>query len=347
MKLKKFMALGLSTIMTMGMLVGCSDNSGSEENGEKTFKVGMITDSGGVNDESFNQTTWAGLQNIEKELGEETVKVSYLESTKDADYAPNIDTYVDNDMDLIIGVGFKLAPAIEKAAAAYPEQKFMIIDASCENGNPENVTSMFFEDNVSSYLVGVIAAKMTETDKIGFIGGIESGALEKFKWGYIAGAEAANENIEVQAQYANSFTDAAKGKSMAQTMYSNGVDIIFSAAGGVGIGSIEAAKEADKKAIGADLDQNVLAPDHIISSAMKNIDVAVSNMVRDFVVDGTFKGGEIETHTLKSGGVGIAPSTDKNVGPDVLEVVNEYIEKINAGEIVVPETEEQYKELKK
>ena len=350
MKLKKFMALGLSTIMTAGMLVGCSGNSeneGEASNGEKAFKVGMITDTGGVNDESFNQSAWAGLQNIEKELGKEKVETSYLESTKDADYAPNIDTYVDQEMDLIIGVGFKLAPAVEKAAAAYPEQKFMIIDGVCENGNPENVTSMFFEDHVSSYLVGLIAGKMTETDKVGFIGGMESEAIEKFKWGYTAGAEEANENVEVQSQYANSFTDAAKGKSMAQTMHSNGVDIIFSAAGGVGIGSIEAAKENNKKAIGVDLDQNALAPANIISSAMKNIDVAVANMVRNFVVDGEFKGGEIETHTLQSGGVGIAPTSDKNVPPDVLELVNEYIEKINAGEIVVPQNEDEYKELNK
>ncbi len=346
MKLKKFIALGLATVMTTGMLVGCSSNTESGETEGEKIKVGMITDTGGVNDESFNQSAWTGLENIKEELGEENIEVKYLESKQDADYPQNIETFIDEEMDLIIGVGFKLEPAIAEAAASYTDQKFALIDAVVEGGNPENVTSLLFEDHISSYLTGLIAGRMTDTNKVAFIGGIKGEVLERFNWGFRAGAEAANENVEVIAQYSNSFTDAALGKSIANQMHNDGVDIIFTAAGGVGIGAIEAAKENGKKAIGVDQDQNALAPENIITSAMKNIDVAVATLVRN-LANGEFKGGEVVVNTLEMGGVGIAPTSDKNVPPDVLEFVNEQAEKIKAGEITVPQNEEEYKELNK
>ncbi len=353
MKLKKFIALGLATVMTAGMLVGCSSKpqtesgEGSKTEESKQYKVGMITDTGGVNDQSFNQSAWEGLLSIQEELGKDKLDVKYLESTKDADYATHIETFADQEMDLIIGVGFKLGPAIGEASKAYPEQKFALIDAAVDGGNPENVTSLFYEDHVSSYLVGLIAGRMTETNKVAFIGGIESDVLERFNWGFRAGAEAAKENVQVVSQYSNSFTDAALGKSIANQMHKNGVDIIFTAAGGVGIGAIEAAKENGKKAIGVDQDQNALAPDNIITSAMKNIDVSVAEMVRNLVEKNEFKGGEAIVNTLAMEGVGIAPTTNKNVPPDVLKFVDEQAEKIKAGEIEVPQNEEEYNALKK
>lgn len=352
MKLNKFLALALSSVLTVGMLTGCSSDeekettdAGTGTEASEPIKVGMITDTGGVNDESFNQSAWRGLETIEKELGEDVVEVAYLESTKDADYVTHIDTFMDEEMDLIIGVGYKLEPAIAEAATVYPDQKFLLIDEVVKGGNPENVSSMMFDAHVASYLVGVIASEMSETGNIGFIGGMESELLETFRWGYVAGAEAVNPDVKVQAQYANSFTDQALGKSIAVQMYANDADVIYSAAGGVGIGAIEAAKENNKYAIGVDQDQYSLAPENMLTSAMKNIDTAVTETVRD-LVNGEFAGGEVVNHTLQSGGVGIAPTTDKNVPAEVLAIVDEYIAKINSGEIVVPTTEEEYKELK-
>lgn len=347
MKLKKFMALGLATVLTSTMLVGCggsseqANNEGSS-NDDGIIKVGMITDTGGVNDESFNQSSWKGLQDAQKEIGADKLEVKYLESKQDSDYITNIDTFVDEEMDLIIGVGFKLQPAIQEAAENYPDQKFAIIDEVVE---APNVESLLFEDHVAAYLAGLVAGKMTETNKVGFIGGIEGPVLERFRWGFRAGVEAANPDAEYIDQYVNSFTDVAKGKSTAQQMHSQGVDVILTAAGAVGTGAIEAAKENNKKAIGVDQDQNYLAPDNVITSAVKNIDVSVANLVKE-LVNGNFQGGETVVNTLEMGGVGIASSTDKNVQPDVLEFVNEQADKIKSGEITVPQTKEEYEAMK-
>ena len=337
MKLKKLIALGLATVMSASMLVGCgakSDSNASTDNGDKVFKVGMITDTGGVNDESFNQSTWKGFQDAQEKFGKDKLEIKYLESKQDADYVQNIDTFADEEMDLIIGVGFKLEQAITEAAKNYPEQQFALIDAVCEGEQPENVTSLLFEDNASAYLT------------VGFIGGMESPVISKFDYGFRAGVKAANPDAEVMVQYANSFTDSALGKTIANQMHSKNADIIFTCAGAVGIGAIEAAKENGKKAIGVDQDQNALAPKNVITSAMKNIDVAVVELLSK-VVDGSYKGGEVIINTLAMNGVGIPQSSEKNVPPDVLKYVIEEAEKVKSGEVKVPATKEEFEQLNK
>lgn len=342
MKLKKIVALSLTMMMTVGLLAGCGKKTDDAAGGteSKKVKVGMITDVGGVHDESFNQSSWEGLQAVQKELGEDKVEVKYLESSQDSDYVPNIEQFVDEDMDLIIGVGYKLADAIKQASEDYPEQQFALIDDQYET-QPANVTSLLFEDNASSYLTGLIAGRMTETDVVGFIGGMESVVISKFENGFKAGVKDANPDAEILVQYANSYSDQALGKSIANSMIANGADVIFPAAGAVGTGAIEAVKEKDKMAIGVDRDQNSLAPDHVITSAMKNIDVAVANLVKSFV-DGTYKSGEVVIGTLATEGVGIAPTSDKNVPQDVLDYVNEQVTEITNGNIVVPATLDEY-----
>lgn len=341
MKLKKLVALSLTMIMSVGLLVGCGSNEDAAS--DDKVKIGMITDVGGVNDESFNQSSWEGLQAVEKELGKDKIEVKVLESTQDADYDSNIDQFIDQEMDLIIGVGYKLEKAIAKASKAYPEQQFAIVDHAYET-QPENVTSLLFEDNASAYLTGLIAGKMTKTNKVGFIGGMEGVVISKFENGFKAGAKDANPDVEVSVQYANSFSDQALGKSIANQMIKNSVDVVFSAAGAVGTGAIEAVKENDKMAIGVDRDQNSLAPDHVITSAMKNIDVAVGNLAKAFV-DGSYKSGEVIIGSLATGGVGIAPTSEKNVPKEVLEYVEAQTKEIIDGKIKVPATDEEYKEL--
>ena len=341
MKLKKLVALSLTMIMSVGLLVGCGSNKDAAS--DDKVKIGMITDVGGVHDESFNQSSWEGLQAVEKELGKDKIEVKVLESTQDADYDSNIDQFIDQEMDLIIGVGYKLEKAIAKASKAYPEQQFAIVDHAYET-QPENVTSLLFEDNASAYLTGLIAGKMTKTNKVGFIGGMEGVVISKFENGFKAGVKDANPDAEISVQYANSFSDQALGKSIANQMIKNGVDVVFSAAGAVGTGAIEAVKENDKMAIGVDRDQNSLAPDHVITSAMKNIDVAVGNLAKDFV-DGSYKSGEVIIGSLATGGVGIAPTSEKNVPKEVLEYVEAQTKEIVDGKIKVPATDEEYKEL--
>ena len=344
MQLKKLFAIGLAFTMMTTLLVGCSNkNDGADNTSKDVYTIGMITDTGGVNDESFNQSTWEGLQKAEEKYGSDKVKVKYLESTKDADYVPNIETFVEEDLDLIIGVGYKTADAIAEAAKNYPEKEFAIVDHAYEK-QPENVTSLVYEDNTSSYLAGLIAGKMTETNKVAFISGMESVVLNRFQYGYMAGVKAANPDCEVVVRCANSFNDAALGKSIANQMHKDGADVIFTAAGAVGTGAIEAAKENGKMAIGVDTDQNALAPNNVITSAVKNIDVSVIDLIGK-LIDGNYKGGEVVTNTLASGGVGIAATTDKNVPEDILKYVDEQADLVKSGEIKVPQNEKEYKEI--
>ena len=344
MRFKKIFAVGLILTMITSLSVGCTNKNGADDVSEKVYKIGMITDTGGVNDESFNQSTWEGLQKAEEKYGKDKVQVKYLESNQDADYAPNIETFVEEELDLIIGVGYKTADAIEKAATNYPDIQFAIVDHSYEN-QPENVTSLVYEDNTASYLTGLIAGKMTKTNKVAYIGGMQSVVLDRFEYGYKAGVRAANPDCEVIARYANSFNDSALGKSIANQMHKDGVDVIFTAAGAVGTGAIEAAKENNKMAIGVDTDQNDLAPNNVITSAVKNIDVSVIDLVGK-LIDGTYEGGQVVVNTLESGGVGIAETTDKNVPQDILDYVEQESKKIKEGQIIVPENAEQYNQNK-
>ena len=340
MQLKKLFAVGLTAIMMSSLLVGCSSKT---ESNEDVYKIGMISDTGGVNDESFNQSTWEGLQQAQEKYGKDKVQVKYVESSQEADYTPNIETFVEEDLDLIIGVGYKMAGAIEEASKNYPDVQFAIIDHSYEK-QPENVTSLIYEDNTAAYLAGLVAAKKTETNKVAFIGGIKSATLDKFEYGFRAGVKAANPKFELTVRYLNSFSDSALAKSVANQMHKDGVDVIYTAAGAAGTGAIEAAKENNKMAIGVDVDQSPLAPDNIISSTMKNVNVSIVNLVGEILED-NYQGGQVIVNTLASGGVGLSDTTKDHVSKDILDYVNEQAGKIKSGEIVVPENEKQYNEI--
>lgn len=348
MNFKKILAFTTSLALATTMLVGCSKKTEETPNevpsGGKKIKVAMVTDTGGVNDQSFNQSAWEGLQKIQKEYGKEKIEIKYLESKQDADYVTNLETLYDEGQDLIIGTGFNLADAIKNASEHYPDQKFAIVDYSYGDKQPENVKSILFNDQEASYLVGVIAANMTKTDKIGFIGGKKGDVIGRFEYGYKAGFKSIKPNGEVLAQYADSFTDSAKGKAIANQMHKDGADVIFTAGGDVGTGAIEAAKEANKYAIGVDRDQNDLAPNNVITSSMKRVDNAVYNIVKE-LEEGKFKSGDTVVYGLKDDGVGIAPTTDKLVDAKIIEEVNSIKDKIVKGEIKVPSNEAEYNEM--
>lgn len=303
----------------------------------KEVKYGIITDIGGVNDQSFNQGAWEGMKMAEKEFG---AKVSYLESKTDADYSPHLETMIDNENDLIIGIGFKMGDAIKESASHYPDQQYAIVDYAYDPQIP-NVTGILFKQNESSYLVGLIAGKTTKTGKIGFINGMDTPTMNTFGYGFYAGILDANPDAKISGQYADSFGDPAKGKAIANQMYADGCDIIFVAAGDTGNGVIEAAKEQNKWVIGVDRDQNSLAPDNVLTSAMKRVDSSVLDMGKR-LLEGNLKGGETIVYGLENEGVGIAPTSSKNVAADVLTYVESVKAEIIAGKISVPNTLEEY-----
>lgn len=346
---KKFLAVMMMAAMTLSLAACGSSNkensnndagtaseaAQTEETGTKSdFKASMVTDTGGVNDQSFNQSAWEGLQQVQKETGAE---VTYLESTQESDYTTNLDKQVDEGSKLVWGIGFAMADAILESAEVNDEVNFAIVDNAYEEV-PANVTCVTFNAQDSSFLVGYIAGQTTETNKVGFIGGISSNIIDQFEYGYRAGVQyAADElgkEIEVDVQYADSFSDSAKGKAIATTMYSNGCDIVFHAAGGVGIGVIEAAVEADKYVIGVDSDQSYLAPDNVLTSALKRVDVAVAN-ITEMAMNGEKIGGQTFTYGLPDGGVGI-PEQNPNLKSEVYDKAMKIQEKIAGGEIVPP-----------
>ena len=334
--MKKIIAFGLISLLILGlMIVSCKKGSDAGA----SLKIAMVTDVGGVNDQSFNQSAWEGLQRVGEDFG---TKVTFKESKQDADYAPNFETLIDDDNDLIWGIGFLMGDIVEQIAKANPEKKFAIIDYAYEN-TPPNCASVLFKAEEASFLVGYIAGKMTKTNKVGFVGGMHIPVIPPFEFGFKAGVKTANPDCEIFDQYAESFTDAAKGKAIANQMYQNGADVIFHASGAVGDGVIEAAKEQDKWAIGVDKDQNFLAPDNVITSAMKRVDNGIYN-VSKALIEGNFPGGQTVVYGLKEGGVDIAPTSDKNVPANILKEVEKQKQEIINGKIVVPINEEQYNE---
>ena len=312
-----------------------STQSGSTTTAKSDLKVGLITDVGGIHDHSFNETSWKGLEKAKTDFG---VEINYLESKTDADYSSNIESFVDEDYDLIVCVGFKLAEATKKAAESHPDKKFAIID-DASNASLPNVTCLTFKQEQASYLVGYVAGLVTKKNNVGFVLGMASEMMNKFGYGYLAGVYAANPKATVQQIDANNFADPAIGKTSATTMITNGADVIFHAAGGTGVGVIQACQENKISAIGVDTDQSSLAPDTVITSAMKRVDNAVYDSVKQ-LVDGTLKGGEV-VYDLSKGGVDIAPTT-KLLSEDVLKKVEEVKAKILSGEIVVPGTKAEF-----
>ena len=297
----------------------------------------MVTDVGGVNDGSFNQSAWEGLQRAGEAFG---CEVKYIESKGDADYVPNIESFLDEDYDLIVCVGYMMADAVRDAAELYPDQKFAIID-DASNADLDNVTCMMFEQEQASYLVGLAAGYTTESNIVGFVTGAANETMNSFGYGYCAGVLDANPDAKILQYNANNFGDASGGKTAVNTMVTKGADVVFHAAGGTGIGVIDGCKENKIWAIGVDSDQSPLAPETILTSALKRVDNACYDATKKTIL-GTLEGG-VETYDLAAGGVDIAPTTD-NLSKDVLEKIEKAKKDIIAGDLVVPKNQEEFEE---
>jgi basic membrane protein A len=365
---KKLLALLMATVM-VASLTACSskkdasdtkteatetpsdaaatDDAAADDTASKSdFVISMVTDTGGVNDQSFNQSAWEGLQAFSESTG---AKISYLESKQETDYASNLDKCVDDGSNLVWGIGFAMSEALTTAASTNPDVHFAIIDNAYGDATPSNVTGVMFRAQEPSFLVGYIAGKTTTTGKVGFVGGMTSDIIDQFEYGYRAGVDYAakelGKEITVDVQYAESFTDSAKGKAIATKMFSDGCDIVFHAAGGVGVGVIEAAKEADKFAIGVDRDQAYLAPDNVLTSALKLVNTAIQ-LVSEKAANGEEIGGQTFTYGLTEDAVGI-PTENKNMDPAVYEAAMKVQDEIKGGTIVPPYNKDTYAEFGK
>ncbi len=362
-RMKKILAvvLGLSMLASTAACSPQTASSGSSSSGassgassaasaagskSSSFKAAMVTDTGGVNDQSFNQSSWEGLQSLNSKTG---AKVRYLESKQASDYATNLDKLADDNNNIIWGIGYAMASAIGTAAKQNPDVQYAIVDNGYDPKiMPGNVAGVMFRAQESSFLVGYIAGKTTKTNKVGFVGGEKSAIIDQFQYGYQAGVDYAakelKKNISVSVQYAESYSDSAKGKAIASKMFSDGCDIVFHAAGGVGVGVIQAAKEANKFAIGVDRDQAYLAPKNVLTSAMKLCNKAVEKVSTE-AMNSQKIGGKTYTFGLKEGAVGI-PTSNPNLSKSVYDDAMKIKQQIIDGKIVPPFNEANYKTWK-
>ena len=334
---KKIASAIAATLMLGTVLVGCGNgNSGSEK---VKHTAALVTDGGSIDDKSFNQSAWEGLEAWGKEnkLEKGVNGYNYAQSNSDADFTPNINKLIKAKYSTIFGIGYKLAPAIKKTAKQNPKTNFVIIDDVVSG---KNVASVTFKSEQSSFLAGVAAAETTKTNKVGFLGGVKSDVITTFEKGFIQGVHALNPKITVDVKYAGSFTKADLGQSMATAMYNNGEDVIFHAAGGTGAGAFTAAKNLAKNGkkvwvIGVDQDQKAdgayKGGNVTLASAVKEVGNAAKDIANKAMKD-KFPGGKIVTYDLKSKGVDLV---NDNMSDSAWKVVQQYKQKIIKGDLTV------------
>jgi basic membrane protein A len=318
----------LASLAAVLLVAGCggggSGSSGSA-NGTTTtassdVKVGLVTDTGGLNDRGFNHLAYLGVQQAKQRLG--TPFRVFLSNTS-SDYIPNLTKFAQLGYDLTVGVGFTEADAIDTAATKFPKSNFAIVDVdqTSEPHKPPNLLGLLFKEQEVGYLAGYLAAleekRRPGPDVIGSVGGQKQPPVDRFIAGYQAGAKAADPGIKTLNGYSQDFNDQQKCKEIALSQIAAGAGVVFQVAGGCGLGALEAAKQEKVWGIGVDADQSFLGP-HILTSATKRVDTAVFLAVKS-VVDGKFKGGNV-VYGLKDNGVALGKISPKVPEADVKKV---------------------------
>ena len=333
--MKKILAMILALVMCFSLVAcgGGNDDAANDDaqanDGAVKIKIGMVTDTGGINDQSFNQSTCEGLS----ALPTDEFEIAHLVSKTDADYDTNIQTFIDDGYDLILCTGFKLAEATKKAAEANPDQKFAIIDDA--SIDLPNVACLMFAQEQASYLVGIVAGMASESGVVGYVQGMVSENMNLFGIGFIEGVLSVNPEATVLQYNANSFGDVAAGSAAVKNFVTKGADVVYHAAGGTGAGVITGCQENGIYAIGVDADQSYLAPETVITSAMKRVDIAAQDISKA-VKEGTFKGG-ITMYDINNGGVDVAPTQDL-LTEDMIAAVEAAKAGLQDGSIVVSTT---------
>jgi basic membrane protein A len=309
-----------------------SDEASTSDTDSSKPKIALVTDLGKVNDGTFNQFAYEGAQQAADEFG---LEFKYIETQAQSDYEKNIQTFVDEQFDVIVTVGFLIADATRAAAEAHPEIIFVGVDQFYEPGTvTDNLVGLQFREDQSGFLAGALAAMISESGTVGIVAGQEIPPVMKFKNGFDNGAQYVNPEINLLGVYVPTFTDPALGASTAEQMIGEGADVIFGAGGPTGSGGIKAAAEKGVFVIGVDQDEygttfsNGGAPgaDKILTSAVKRVDVAVYDQIKA-VVEGTFEGNGIAIYEAANNGVGFAPYHDaESVIPDAVKARIEQIQ---------------------
>jgi basic membrane protein A and related proteins len=336
---RKLRALLLALVASLMLgLAACGDDDDDGGGGGDTaaeeqpsIKAGVVTDIGGLNDRSFNMLANKGIKQAQAELGVDT---RVLISKSNGDYVPNLTTLAQQQFDLIVPVGFLMADATNTVASKLPTANFAIVDYSATllKDKPKNVQGLLFKEQEAGYLAGYLAglwAKDNNAKAVSTVGGQKIPPVDHYIAGFQAGAKKANPGIQTLNGYSQDFVDQAKCKEIALDQIAKGSKVVFQVAGGCGLGALDAAKEKGVQGIGVDADQAYLG-DHILTSALKKVDVAVFEAVKR-AQEGKFEGGTDVIATVENGGVGLGKISA--AGQKYADQIKEIQDQIAAGEI--------------
>lgn len=353
--------LGAASLLAIFSLTGCNGGSGGKDektpgtgatspgnsadivnpatSGKKSFRVGLVLDTGGVDDKSFNAAAKAGLDKAKAELHLSDADAHLIESRDASVYKQNLSAFASQGCDIVFAIGYKMEDAMKEVAAQFPNVKFAIVDGNAPPG-AANCSALQFREEQGTFLAGYLAASVSKTHTIGFVGGEQGALIGKFEAGYKAGAKMAGLDpaTQVKVAYTGDWNDQSKGKSQAMQEFGANADIIFQAAGKAGLGVIEAAREKGTGyyAIGVDQDQDDVAPGRVLTSMVKHVDTAVYDTIKR-VQAGTFVPGP-HVYDLKEDGIGLSEMkfTKKDIPAAVLAKLAQIKKMVEEGKIVPP-----------
>jgi basic membrane protein A and related proteins len=330
---RRAFVLGGTALVGAG-LAACTHPKGITQGGN--LRLAMVTDTGGLGDQSFNDGAYRGMTDAKKELHAD---IAVLQSRSAADYQPNLTVLANKEYDEIFAVGFLMARDVDEVSSRFPGRNFAIIDAVVDQ---PNVASITFREQEGSYLAGVAAAMASKTKTIAFIGGIDIPLLRKFEVGFAAGARQIDPAITVLVKYIGSFDDPAAGKEIGGVLLAQNADIIYIAAGKAGLGALEQIKDHDNVyAIGVDVNQDGLIPGKILTSMVKRVDIGVLTISKT-AATGKVPHGHVELG-LKDGAIGLTDFkyTRKALTPAQFTELEALRKAVITGKIVPPQTREQ------
>lgn len=297
------------------------------------IKPAVVYDIGGKNDKSFNEGAYMGAEKFKTDTG---TAYQDFEITNDSQREQALRKFAERGFSPIVAIGFSHAQAVEKVASEFPNVQFAIIDMVVEK---PNVASIVFKEHEGSYLVGVLAALASKTGKVGFVGGMDIPLIRRFACGYVGGVKAVKAEDEVFQNMTGTtgaaWNDPVKGGELAKSQFDRGADVVYHAAGGTGLGVLQAAADAGKLGIGVDSNQNGVHPGKVLTSMLKRVDVATYNVFKA-AQEGTFKPG-VTVLGLAEGGVGWALDDNNKslITPEMMAAVDKATADIKSGTVKV------------
>jgi basic membrane protein A and related proteins len=323
--MKQIMSILLISFLLVGSLSGCAS---SELKAKERVKIGIMLSDVGLGDQSFSDAAFAGLAKARDELD---ILFDYRELQAVGTYEKGFTELVEQGNDIVIGLGFMVVEDLEKVAKKYPDQQFILVDSVSEL---DNITSITFKEEQGSFLAGAVAGMVSKSNIVGFVGGADVPLIHKFKSGFEQGVKAVNPEAEVLISYSNDFGNAELGGKIAAGMIEEGADVLYAAAGFTGVGVLKEAQSKKKFAIGVDSDQYFFAEKAIITSMLKNVDVALYEAVKEFQAEKKLEAKQIELG-MNEKGVGLAPIRVIKLTAEQEERLEDLKAKLSANELSI------------